>query len=112
MLCFVYAQLLLCFVFVHLLLYFVFLYTPFVMFCYICYFRKTHKRNFIFVHVNMNSYRHKFAPTQELLRGRFVDLLIISESKLDESFPNSQFDVEGYTIHRQDKSASSGGLIL
>ena len=31
---------------------------------------------------------------------------------VDESFPNSQFNVEGYTIHRQDKSASSGGLIL
>ena len=75
-------------------------------------FRKTHKHNFIFVHVNINSYRHKFAPLQEILRGRFVDLLIISESKLDESFPNSQFNVEGYTIHRQDKSASSGGLIL
>ena len=74
-------------------------------------FRKTHKQNFVFVHVNINSYRHKFAPLQEILQGRFVDLLIISESKLD-SFPNSQFNVEGYTIHRQDKSASSGGLIL
>ena len=75
-------------------------------------FRKTHKQNFIFVHVNINSYRHKFAPLQEILRGRFVDLLIISESKLDGSFPNPQFNIEGYTIHRQDKSASSGGLIL
>ena len=75
-------------------------------------FRKTHKQNFVFVHVNINSCRHKFAPLQEILQGRFVDLLIINESKLDESFPNSQFNVEGYTIHRQDKSALSGGLIL
>ena len=75
-------------------------------------FRKTHKQNFIFVHVNINSYRHTFSHLQEILRGRFVDLLITSESKLDGSFPNSQFNVEGCTIDRQDKSASRGGLIL
>ena len=77
-------------------------------------FRKTYKYNFIFVHVDINNYRHKSVPLQEILRGRFVNLFFISESKLNNSFPNSnsQFDVEGYTIHRQDKSTSSGGASI
>ena len=63
-------------------------------------FPKTYKYNFIFVHVDINNYRHKSVPLQEILRGRFVNLVIISESKLNNSFPNSnsQFNVEGYTV--------------
>ena len=67
------------------------------------------KKTFIFVHVNTNSYGHKFIPLQEILQMRFADLLIVSE--LDDSFPNSQFNVEVYSIHRQDKSVSRAGLI-
>ena len=35
-----------------------------------------------------------------------------SETKLDDSFPKSQFMVEGYSLYRQDLTSSSGGLIV
>ena len=60
----------------------------------------------------MNSFRHKFAQLQEILSKHRIDCLAISESKLDDSFPDAQFNVQGYNIFRQDNTSSSGGLII
>ena len=62
-------------------------------------YRNKYKRNFIFLHVNINSFRHKFAPMQPILSNRKVDLLVISKSKLDSTFPNTQFNVVGFCIY-------------
>ena len=37
---------------------------------------------------------------------------MISETKIDNSFPPSQFGVQGYNNFRLDKTASGGGLLL
>jgi len=39
-----------------------------------------------------------------LLSGR-LDLLVISESKIDASFPDSKFHVEGFCVCRRDRKA-------
>ena len=83
-----------------------------LMFSSVRQFRKTCQYNFIFVHVNINSIRYKFAALQEILNKRHVDFLAISESKLDNSFPDSQFQVDGFKIYRHDRSSKSGGLLL
>ena len=75
-------------------------------------FRQKFKSNFIFTHVNINSFRHKFVFIQELLSKNCIDYLAISESKLDESFPDAQFNVEGYSLYRQDLTSCSGGLLV
>ena len=75
-------------------------------------YRIKYKQNFIFLHVNINSFRHKFAPMQTILNDRKVDLLVVSESKLDSTFPDAQFNVAGFCIYRQDYTASSGGLLV
>ena len=31
-----------------------------------------------------------------------IDILLISETKIDSSFPTVQFHIDGYTIHRRD----------
>ena len=49
---------------------------------------------------------------QPILSNRKVDLLVISESKLDSTFPNAKFNVDGFCINRQDYTASSGGLLV
>ena len=75
-------------------------------------FKGTHQNNFVFIHININSFRHKFVHLQEILSKHRVDYLAISESKLDDSFPDAQFNVQGYNIFRQDNTSSSGGLII
>jgi exonuclease III len=47
-------------------------------------------------HLNINSLRYKFDEIKEVLTDNIVDLLIISETKLDESFNDNLFSVDGY----------------
>ena len=46
----------------------------------------------------------------ELLVDKVVDLLFISETKLDSSFLDSVFDVAGYKLERRDRNLHGGGL--
>ena len=73
-------------------------------------FRRRYSSNFLFAHVNINSFRHKYPFIHDMLIKQSVDLLAISESKLDHSFTDSQFQVTDYAIYRQDLTSSSGGL--
>ena len=66
----------------------------------------------ILSHLNINSLRNKFEFLQELLKEK-VDVLLISESKLDDSFTNCQFSMDGFYIpFRLDRSKNGGGLLL
>ena len=66
----------------------------------------------IFAHINMNSLRNKFEMLQELI-GNNIDVLLISETKLDASFPSSQFIRDGFTPpYRLDRTQHGGGIML
>ena len=58
-------------------------------------------------HLNINSIRNKFDMLVDI-----IDILMISETKIDNSFPPSQFGVQGYNNFRLDRTASGGGLLL
>ena len=46
-------------------------------------------------HININSLRNKFEGLKEVINNN-VDILVVSETKLDISFPASQFHLPGY----------------
>ena len=75
-------------------------------------FRRRYSSNFLFAYVNINSFRHKYPFIHDMLIKQSVDLLAISESKLDHSFTDSQFQVTDYAIYRQDLTSSSSGLFV
>ena len=52
----------------------------------------------IFAHNNINSLRNKFEMLQEVI-GNNIDVLLISETELDASFPSSQFILDGFNAH-------------
>ena len=66
----------------------------------------------IIAHFNINSLRNKFEFLISLIKYN-IDVLMISETKLDESFPTSQFMINGFSapfcLDRNDKG---GGMIL
>ena len=70
------------------------------------------KDNLKFANVNINSVRHKFPPLAEVLGRSMIDILSIQETKLDDNFPDSQFSVLGYQLHRKDHKNNSGGLMM
>ena len=63
-------------------------------------------------HVNINSIRNKFDSLIYTL-GKNVDIFLISETKLDDSFHSVQFKIEGFTTpYRDDGNDKGGGLLL
>ena len=48
--------------------------------------RLTSKNNLIFAHLNIDSIRNKFDLLKEVVSNN-IDILVISETKLDSSFP-------------------------
>ena len=74
---------------------------------------QNYRLNFKLGHVNANSIGgFKFYEIRTwLLSGRF-DILVISETKIDGSFPDSQFQVEGFRLCRSDRKAGGEGLMI
>lgn len=66
---------------------------------------------FICASLNINSLRNKFSCIKDLLDRNIVDLLFISETKIDNSFPNAMFTVDNYHLWRADRTASGRGII-
>ena len=48
-----------------------------------------------------------------MIIGTYLDILVIEETKLDPSFPDDQFFIDGYkSPYRLDRNRSGGGLII
>ena len=47
-------------------------------------------------HLNINSIRNKIGLLEDMVRCR-IDILLVSETKIDGSFPLAQFRVGGYS---------------
>ena len=61
---------------------------------------------------NINSLRSKFEFLVEFTRGK-VDVLMISETKIDEGFFLGQFKVNGFNApFRLNRNINGGGIML
>ena len=74
--------------------------------------RLKHRRNPLIGYLNINSLRNKITDLRVIMKTLSFDYLTLSETKIDESFQTSQFNVEGYEIRaRRDRDKSGGDLI-
>ena len=74
--------------------------------------RQKNWKKIIIGHLNINSIRNKFDLLADLIKGN-IDIMVISETKIDESFPTSQFSITGYSPpYRLDRNNQGGGLLL
>ena len=70
------------------------------------------KNKLIIGNLNINSLRNKFDQLKEFIQEN-IDILVITETKLDASFPCNQFFIPGYCIpFRFDRSSFGGGVII
>ena len=66
----------------------------------------------IFGHLNINFIENKFEPLVSLVKDK-LDIIMVSETKIDESFPESQFIIEGYSKpFRRDRNSHGGGILI
>ena len=63
----------------------------------------------IFGQININSIRNKFELLFSLVLNN-IDVLLISETKIDNTFPVSQFFVRGYSVPFRLVRAGNGGI--
>ena len=62
--------------------------------------------------LNINSLSSKFDQLKLLIQGK-IDILIITETKLDDGFPTEQFTISGYSKpYRLDRNRNGGGVII
>ena len=74
--------------------------------------RVSNVNKLIFGHLNINSLRNKFDLTCEQIIGS-IEIFMISETKLDESFPQGQFLIEGFhSPCRFDRNKTGGGILF
>ena len=68
--------------------------------------------NVIIGTLNINSLASKFDEFKLVVSG-IVDILIVTETKLDNTFATSQFYIEGFSIPcRLDRNRNGGGIII
>ena len=74
--------------------------------------RKKHPNNVLICYLNINSLRYKVVDLRILLSKFLPHYFALAETKLDESFPNSQFVIDQYEIRtRRDRNKNVEGLI-
>ena len=71
--------------------------------------RTKYPRNLFIAHLNVNRIRYKFYEIHDILNGNRIDIFGISETKIDASFTDAQFCVEGFKLYRQDRNAKGNG---
>ena len=73
--------------------------------------RNKNRKQPIISYININSIRYKFDDLQQILHDKLTDILVVAETKLDESFSNNLFSTDGYKMERRDRDRHGGGLM-
>ena len=74
--------------------------------------RRKNLNRVILAQLNINSIRNKFNLLAEDIKGK-VDVLMISETKIDETFPSRKFYIKGFSSpYRLDRNCYGGGILV
>ena len=66
----------------------------------------------VFGHLNVNSLRNKFQCLKDVI-GQNIDIFLVPETKLNESFPDAQFFIDGFRQpYRKARTDKGEGLML
>ena len=67
-------------------------------------------KNPVIADLNLNSVKNKINDLRILIRDIPLDYFVLSETKLDKSFPTAQFDIPGYEIRARKDRNKYGGV--
>ena len=74
--------------------------------------RLKHKNKLVIYHLNINSLSNKCGQFKLIIKNK-GDFLVITETKLDSSFPYSQFIIDGFRQpYRLDRNKYGGGVMI
>ena len=74
--------------------------------------RQINLNRVIIAHININSLANKFDQLKLLVQTN-IDILIVGETKLDDTFPTNQFSINGFSKpYRMDRNRFGGGIMI
>ena len=74
--------------------------------------RQENINKLVFAHINIHSLRNRFELLVDQVKGN-IDVLMISETKTDDSFPLGDFLIGGFSkTYRLDRDSLGGGILL
>ena len=74
--------------------------------------RSDNSSKLIFAHININSMRNKFESLSTQVKGN-IDVLMVSKTKIDDSFSVGNFVLDGFsTPYQLDYDSNGGGIML
>ena len=74
--------------------------------------RKKNINRVILGHININHLAGKFEDLKYLIKDK-LDILVVTETKIDDSYPTTQFIIEGFSPpFRLDRNANGGGVLI
>ena len=63
-------------------------------------------------HLNVNFLASKFELLKDLIKDK-LDILVVTETKIDDSYPTAQFNIDGFSSpFRLDRNKFGGGVIV
>ena len=62
------------------------------------------------MHLNVNSLQNK-KEVELLIRQFKAQVIFLTETKIDASYPNSQFVIDNFNIYRNDRVKGGGGVM-
>ena len=71
-------------------------------------------KNPIVSYLNINHFENKVIHFREICHQALIDFICVDETKLDSSYPDSQFYIDGYQfpLFRIDRNKYRGGKIV
>ena len=69
-------------------------------------------KGLILAHINICSLRNKIQDLSLFLQLNKIDILMISETHLDHFIDNSDVDIGGFSIYRNDRNRFGGGVAI
>ena len=74
--------------------------------------RRTKKaREILLIHLNVNSLQNKVKEVGLLIKETKAQVFFLTETKIDSTYPDSQFALSGYNIFRNDRKKGGGGVM-
>ena len=76
--------------------------------------RNSCPNNPIIGYLDINTLQNKIISLREIIAKALLDVLYVDETKLDDSFPNSQFILENFQFlpFRRDRNSKGGGKLI
>ena len=68
--------------------------------------------DFLLSHLNINSIQNKLKELRHIVMESKVQIMAVSETKIDASYPDSQFHIPGYHLHHPDRKKGSGRVLM